>query len=176
MVRTHSVPADRGHQRQGVAFRKVAPVSPGFMRRSASSANTKRPAVAALPLGNWRFVVKMRDGQGSPSARASASSRRKSATFSVTNVLGDECPLRSDGSHEHLVVRRTLEAPVVGIMKRNDIVAACSELLGHGGGVHLVKEKPQPRSCRSRSSVCSCRSPSSSTMAMKRSTSSGYSA
>ena len=94
----------------------------------------------------------------------------------VRHVLRDECPFHSDGGYEHLVVRRTLEAPVVGIMKRNDIVAACSELLGHGGGVHLVNEKRQPRSWRSRSSVCSCRSPSSSTMVMKRSTSSGYSA
>jgi hypothetical protein len=71
----------------------------------------------------------------------------------VGDVLGYECPHSSDCRYEHLVVRRTLEAPVFGIMKGDDIVAACSELLGHGGWIHLVKEKPQPRSWCSRSSV-----------------------
>ena len=81
------VPADRSRQRQGVAFRKVAPVSAGFVRRSASSPNTRRSMVASIDTsGERRFVVKMRDGHGSPLARASASSRRKSGTFSVTSA------------------------------------------------------------------------------------------
>ena len=78
--------ADEGAAGQA-GFRNIAVTRSGSAASSASSAVTRRPIVAGSPRGNWRSVVKARDGRGCAAARACASRRRKSRTFSDTSAL-----------------------------------------------------------------------------------------
>lgn len=104
-----------------------------------------------------------------------AAARDRLKALEVGDVLGEERTIIRDRGREHLGVGHPFEV-VVRVVDRNDIVATRPELFGQGGGVHLVEQQPHPRMRRSRSSVRSSRSASSSTSAMKRSTSSRYSA
>jgi len=121
----------------------------------------------------WELSVRREDETGRSLAPCKG---LRFQTAEVGHVLGDKGTALGDGGREHLLVGHTLEPPVLGIVDRDDVVTAPSQLLGQRGGKHLVGEKLHSRRRRSRSSVCSSRSASSSTMAMKRSTSSGYSA